>query len=319
MKPGTPMKNLLRTLLACLLLPAAVHAKPIELVVPIAPGGSTDTLARVIAEELAKRLNEPVVVISKPGGGNTVAARYVLDEPADGRTLLLGTAVMAVVPHQKPPPFDFNQLVPVTGLYNTPSVLFVRASLPVSNIKEFLEWARKNPKGVSFGSTGVGSTTHIDAESLASVGQFNLVHVSYAGSGQTFTAMGGDHIDAAFGSPSMVAQATKQGNKVKPLMVGSDKPVPGVTDVPTVDKALLGDFRADNWGAVFVSAKTSTDVQQSLNAHINAVLNSQQVRDRFAAFMLQPMGGTRDAFEAFLRRDRSRIGQLLQTRNIVPR
>lgn len=312
------MKNLFRTLLACLLLPAAVHAKPIELVVPIAPGGSTDALARVIADELAKRMNEPVVVLTRPGGGNTVAARYVLDQPADGRTLMLGTAVMAVVPHQKPPPFDFNQLVPVVGLYNTPSVLFVRASLPVNNMKEFLEWARKNPKGVSFGSTGVGSTTHIDAESLAAVGKFDMVHVPYAGSSQTFTAMGGDHIDAAFGSPAMVAQAGKQGTKVKPLMIGSDRAVPGITDVPGVDKNLLGDFRADNWGAIFVSARTPADVQQSLNAQINAVLNAPAVRERYASFMYQPMGGSRDEFENFLRRDRARIGQLLQARNIVP-
>ncbi len=311
------MKSVLRAFLACLLLPFAVHAKPIEIVVPIAPGGSVDTLARVIADELGKRLGEPVVVISKPGAGVAVAARYVMDQPADGRTLLVGTAVLSTVPFQKPPPFDFNAIVPVTGVYNTPSVLFVRASLPVNNVKEFVEWARNNPKGVSFGSTGVGSTTHIDAESLAAVANFKMVHVPYAGTAQTFTAMGGDHIDAAFGSPSMVAQASKQGGKVRALMIGSDKPLASDPPVPGVDKAVLGAFRADNWAAIFVSAGTPVDVQEKLNAELIAVLATPAVRDRFSAFLVQPMGGARAQFEQFLREERARIGALLQSRGIA--
>ena len=101
--------------------PLAAQAKPIELVVPIAPGGSTDALARVIAEELAKKWNEPVIVVSKPGAGVTVAARYVLEQPADGRTLFLGTAVMGVVPFQRVVPFDFNAFAPVVPLLSTPA------------------------------------------------------------------------------------------------------------------------------------------------------------------------------------------------------
>lgn len=305
-------------LLALSLAAAIACAKPIELVVPIAPGGSSDALSRLVADELSRRLGEPVVVMSKPGGGNTVAARYVLDQPADGRTLMMATAVLSVVPFQKPIPFDYNALVPVIGVYNTPSVLFVRASLPANNFKEFMEWARKEPNGVSFGSTGVGSTTHIDAEALSAAASFKMVHVPYAGSSQTFTAMGGDHIDAAFGSPSMILQAGKQGNKVKPLLVGSDKPLAAAPQVPGVDPALLGDFRSENWGAVFVSAKTPPAVQEKLNRDIAAVLALPAIRERFATFMVQPIGGTRAEFESFLKQDRARIGGVLQTRGIVP-
>lgn len=305
-------------ILALGLAAAMAYARPIELVVPIAPGGSADALSRLVADELASRIGEPVVVLSKPGGGNTVAARYVLEQPADGRTLMLGTAVLSVVPFQKPVPFDFNALVPVTGVYNTPSVLFVRASMPVNSVREFVEWARKNPNGVSFGSTGVGSTTHIDAEALSAAAKFKMVHVPYAGSSQTFTAMGGDHIDAAFGSPSMIAQAGKQGNKVKPLMIGSDKPLAAAPQVPPVDSALLGDFRSENWGAIFVSAKTPVAVQEKLNRDLAAVLALPAIRERFSSFMVQPTGGTRADFETFLKQDRARIGAVLQAGNIVP-
>lgn len=313
------MRIRLAALMAGWLLTAvAAAAKPIEVVVPIAPGGSSDALARVVADELSKRLGEPVVVANKSGAGNTVAARYVLDQPADGRTLLLGTAVLSVVPFQKPVPFDYKALVPVTGMYNTPSVLFVRASLPASNMREFIEWARSNPAGVSFGSTGVGSTTHIDAEALSAAGNFKMVHVPFTGSSQTFTAMGGDHIDAAFGSPSMIVQAGKKGDKVKALMVGSDKSLPAAPQVPPVDKALLGDFRADNWGALFVSAKTPADVQEKLNRELASILASPSVREKFNVYMVQPIGGTRAEFENFLKQDRARIGALLQARGINP-
>ena len=302
--------------LTAALLPLAAQAKPIELVVPSAPGGSTDALARVIAEELAKKWNEPVLVVSKPGAGVTVAARYVMEQPADGRTLFLGTAVMGVVPFQKVVPFDFNLLSPVIALYNTPSVLYVRASLPVNNVREFIAWAKKNPAGVSFGSTGVGSTTHIDAENFAATTGITMVHVPYSGSSATFPAMAGDHIDAAFASPSMNSQIAKGGSRVKALMVGSDKPLTAWPDVPIVEKGLMGDYRADNWGGIFLLAKTTAPILDRINQDINAVLEMPVVREKFNNFALVPMGGPRGAFVSFLASERTRLGALIKTRNI---
>ena len=297
-------------------VPLGAQSKPIELVVPIAPGGSTDTVARLIAEELAKKWNEPVLVISKPGAGVTVAARYVMEQPADGRTLFLGTAVMGVVPFQKVVPFDYQLFAPVVPLYNTPSVLYVRASLPVNYVREFVEWAKKNNKGVSFGSTGVGSTTHIDAENFAAVTGIQMVHVPYAGSAATFPAMAGDHIDASFASPSMNSQIAKNGAKVKALMVGSDKPLAQWPDVPVVDKSVLGDYRADNWGGIFVLGKTPPAALERLNADINAVLALPAVREKFLNFALIPMGGTPEAFATFIAEERKRLGTLIKSRNI---
>ena len=303
------------TLALAIAAPLAAHAKPIELVVPIAPGGSTDALARVVAEELSKKWNEPVLVISKPGAGVTVAARYVMEQPADGRTLFLGTAVMGVVPFQRVVPF-FNAFSAVVPLYNTPWLLYVRASLPVNNLREFIEWAKKNPTGVSFGSTGIGSTTHIDAENFAASTGITMVHVPYAGSAATFPAMAGDHIDAAFASPSMNSQIAKNGGKVKALMVGSDKPLTAWPDIPVVDKNLLGDYRADNWGGIFVLGKTPVAMQDKLNADINAVLALPAVREKFTTLSLVPMGGSREAFTGFVNNERARLGTLIKTRNI---
>jgi len=295
--------------------PLAASAKPIEMVVPIAPGGSTDSLSRVVADELSKRLNEPVIVVSKPGAGITVAARYVAEQPADGRTLFMGTAVFSVLPFQKTIPFDYNAFAPVAPVYSTPSVLYVRASLPANNVREFIEWAKNSPQGVSFGSTGIGGATHIDAESFAAAAGIKMVHVPYAGSSATFPAMAGDHIDAAFGSPSNRGQIQK-GARVKALMVGSDKPLADWTELPTVDRNLLGNFRAENWAGVFVLAKTPAAIQDKLNADLNAVLSLPAVKERFASFSVAPVGGTREAFVNFLNADRTRLGTVIKARNI---
>lgn len=311
------LRNLVAAALGSLLLAAAplAAAKPIEMVVPIAPGASTDGLARVVAEELGKRLGEPVIVVSKPGAGITVAARYVAEQPADGRTLFMGTAVLSVLPFYKVIPFDYNAFAPIAPVYTTPSVLYVRASLPANNPKEFIEWAKAQAKGVSFGSSGIASATHIDAEALAATAGFKMVHVPYSGSAATFPAMGGDHIDAAFGSPSNRGQIQK-GAKVKAIMVGSDKPLADWPDLPTVDPKLLGNYRAENWAGVFVLAKTPVAMQDKLNADLNAVLATPAVKERFATFAVAPVGGTREAFAKFIEADRARLGAVVKSRNI---
>lgn len=303
------------TALALLATPQGVAAKSIEMVVPIAPGASTDALSRIAAEELGKRLGEPIVVINKPGGGITLAARYVAEQPADGRTLFMGTAVMSTVPSQKNVPFDVHAFAPIAPVYSTPSVLYVRASIPANTPREFIEWARAQPQGVSFGSSGVGSATHIDAEALAAVAGYKMVHVPYGGSAATIPAMGGDHLDAGFASPSM-RSVIQKGTKVKAIMVGSDKPLADWPDLPTVDARLLGNFRAENWAGVFVLAKTPVAIQDKLNAELNAALSQPSVKERFATFSVAPVGGTREAFAKFLETDRTRLGNVIKSRGI---
>jgi len=302
--------------LGALLLPLAVHAKPIELVVPIAPGGSTDALSRVLADELAKKWNEPVVVVNKPGAGVTVAARYVLEQPADGRTILVGTVVLSIIPHMKKVPFDYAAFAPITPIFNTASVLYVRASMPANTVKEFIEWGKNNPKGVSFGSTGIGSATHIDAEAFAAAAGIKMVHVPYNGTAATFPAMAGDHIDAAFGSPSSRSLIQK-GSKVKALMLGSARPLPDWPELPVVDRALLGSYTAENWAGAFVLAKTPVAIQEKLNADINALYTLPSVLERFARYSIIPTGGSRDAFASAIANDRARIGALLKSRNLT--
>lgn len=302
--------------LGAILLPCAVHAKPIELVVPIAPGGSTDALSRVLADELTKKWNEPVIVINKPGAGVTVAARYVLEQPADGRTILVGTAVLSIIPHLKKSPFDYAAFAPITPIFNTASVLYVRASMPANTVKEFIDWAKANPKGVSFGSTGIGSATHIDAEAFSAAAGIKMVHVPYTGTSATFPAMAGDHIDAAFGSPSSRSLIQK-GSKVKALMLGSTRPLPDWPELPVVDRALLGNYTAENWAGAFVLATTPVAIQEKLNADINAIYTLPAVLERFARFSIIPTGGSRASFAAAISADRERIGTLIKTRNLT--
>lgn len=292
------------------------HAKPIELVVPYAAGGFTDAVARHMADALSKKWGEPVVVVNKTGAASVVGIRYAIDQgTADGRTILLGSLGYITTQFQsRGAPFDVKALAPVAYLGSTPSVLYIRADIPANNYREFAEWARKKPDGVAFGTSGVASSPHLNAEELAATSGFRLLSIPYPGSSASIPAMAGGHIDAVFessGSRSMV-----ETGKIRALMVGSEKPLASWPELPTADAAGVKGFRSGSWFGLFLPAKTPVDLQLKLNADVNAVLASPAIQETFRQMDFIAGGGRPEAFVQFLDAEKRKLGALIKSRNI---
>lgn len=299
-----------------LLLMGHAIARNIELVVPYAAGGFTATLARHIADALSERIGEPVIVVNKTGAASVVGIRYAIDQGGeDGRTILLGSLGYITTQFQsRGAPFDPQALAPVVYLGATPSVLYVRANIPATTYKEFVEWGRKKPGGVVFGTSGVASSPHLNAEDLAATSNFQILAVPYAGSSASMPAMAGGHIDAVFESSG--SRALADAGKIRALMVGSDKPLTSWPEVPTSEAAGIPGFRSGSWFGLFLPAKTPADIRKKLNTDVNAVLTSTVLTERFQKMDFHPAGGTPEAFMQFLDAEKAKLGNLIRTRNI---
>ncbi|WP_423455017.1 Bug family tripartite tricarboxylate transporter substrate binding protein [Ottowia sp. VDI28] len=299
-----------------LLMASQANAKTIELVVPYAAGGFTDALARHVADALSKRIGEPVVVVNKTGAASVVGIRYAIEQGGtDGRTILLGSLGYITTQFQRRgAPFDPKALAPVVLLGATPSVLYVRASIPAKNYQEFVEWARKQPSGISFGTSGVASSPHLNAEDLAATSGFQILAVPYAGSSASMPAMAGGHIDAVFESSG--SRALVETGKIKALLVGSDKPLASWPEVPTAEAAGVPGFRSGSWFGLFLPAQTPASLRKKLNADINAVLTSAELAERFRQMDFNAAGGTPEAFSKFLEAEKAKLGHLISTRHI---
>lgn len=314
-----PLKGLCKLLAAgSLALLAAIQAsaRTIELVVPYAAGGFTDALARHVADALSKRVGEPVVVVNKTGAASVVGIRYAIEQGGtDGRTILLGSLGYITTQFQsRGAPFDPKALAPVVLLGTTPSILYVRASIPAKNYQEFVAWGRKQPSGVSFGTSGVASSPHLNAEDLAAISGFQMLAVPYPGSSASMPAMAGGHIDAVFESSG--SRALVETGKIKALLVGSDKPLASWPEVPTAKAAGVPGFRSGSWFGLFLPAKTPARLQNKLNADVNAVLASAELAEHFRQMDFNAAGGTPEVFSKFLDAEKAKLGRLISTRHI---
>ncbi|MBI2726767.1 MAG: tripartite tricarboxylate transporter substrate binding protein [Polaromonas sp.] len=315
---GTRLRALARILVILISggISGLSHGKPIELVVPYAAGGFTDAIARHVADALSKKWGEPVVVVNKTGAASVVGIRYAIDQGGvDGRTILLGSLGYITTQFQsRGAPFDVKALVPVVYLGSTPSVLYIRSNIPATNYREFAEWARKKADGVAFGTSGVASSPHLNAEELAAMSGFKLLSIPYPGSSASIPAMAGGHIDAVFESSGSRSMA--ETGKIRALMVGSEKPLASWPELPTAEAAGLKGFRSGSWFGLFLPAKTPPELQARLGADVNAVLASPQLQETFRQMDFISGGGRPEAFVQFLEAEKAKLGALIKSRNI---
>ena len=295
----------------------AAHAKPVEMVIPLAPGGAMDVAGRTVAEESSKRSGEPIVILNKAGAGTLLGTRFVAEQGAtDGRTLLLGAMAMTTGEFGAGgTPFDISTLSPVAYVGWQVTVLYVRADLPVNTMAEFVQWAKTNPNGVNFGSSGNGSSPHLAAEYVAAQTGIKITHIPYAGSSAFIPALVGGHIDAVFDAPS--TRALVKSGKLKALMVGSSRALPDWPELPTADAAGLPGFRSGTWYGVFVPAKTPADTVRRINADVNAALLATTVRDKLVSLGIEPVGGTPADFSNLIATEREKLRALVKARSIV--
>lgn len=270
----------------------AYPTKPIKLVVPFAPGGAADITGRLVAESLAKRIGQPVVVENKPGGGATVGAAYVLSMPADGYTLLYTTPGPQITnPYLMARlPYDPKNLIPVSRIAWVPSVLVVNAALPVQSVKDLIEYARKNPGKVNFGSAGIGASSHLAGELFKSMAGIDISHVPYKGTGQVVQDLIGGNVQMSIDSLSVYLPYIKSG-QVKALGIAMPQRSPALPELVSVSDDLKG-FDATPVNYLSVRAGTPQSIINKLNGEMKAVLGDPALQDRMAKLGLFPQWST---------------------------
>lgn len=297
----------------------AFPTKPIAIVVPFPPGGGPDLAARVLAEKLAPRLGQPVVVENRPGAGALLGAGAVARSAPDGHTLLLTPNTMVISPHVLAPGAGggvdvHKDLVPVISPATTPMVLVAHPQLGASNLKAALDAARKSP-GLPYGSPGNGSPMHFAAEMLKRSAQVDLLHVPYRGVGPSIAAALSGEVKLLFTGLGGAVPHIKAG-KLVPLALTEKQRSPLLPDVPTATEQGVPGVEVNAWYGVFAPAGTPGAVVARLNREINDALQLPEVREKLAGAGLDVLGGTPQVLADFMKADNERYGKLARELNI---
>ncbi|WP_420992334.1 tripartite tricarboxylate transporter substrate binding protein [Cupriavidus sp. 30B13] len=254
-------------------------AKPIRLVVPYTPGGFNDTLARTVGERLTRRWKQAVVVDNRPGGNTVIGNTMVAKSPADGYTLLITPLPFAALPALYGSKLPYNatkDFEPIVWAASTQNVLAVRNDLGINNVKELLDYARKNPGKLNYGSTGSGSSNHLSMELFEKMTGTRLTHVPYKGSAPAVMALLGGEIDLLFDNVPNVMQQIKAG-KLKPIAVTGTSRARLLPDVPTVAESGVPGYEVNVWFGIQAPAGTPPAIVQKLNQEVVRILGDPDV------------------------------------------
>jgi tripartite-type tricarboxylate transporter receptor subunit TctC len=285
--------------------PAAAQdypAKPIRLISPYAPGGSTGVVARILAKKFQDQTGVAMVVENRPGAASNIGSEHVARAAPDGYTVLMGTSSLAINPSlYRSMGFEpMKDLAPVVGLILAPNVLAVDASLPVRSVRELIDYARANPGKLNYGSSGNGATNHMAMELLKSMAGVYITHIPYKGGGDALTALLGQQIQVMF-NPAASLQSHHNTGRIRMLAVTSAQPVEGLA-LPTVAETLPG-FESSVWFGLFVPAGTPPAAVQKLNVEMNRALADKEVLDVLRTAGMVPTGGTAERLKTVLQQD----------------
>lgn len=275
-------------------------AKPIRIIVPYAPGGGVDIIARATAQELSRRVNQQVIVDNRTGAGGNVGSEMAAKSTPDGYTLLMASPANSInISLYAKMPYDpLRDLAAVALIAQVPAVLIANRSLPVANVRQLVALAKSRPGALTYGSGGSGTTEHLAAEMFKSAAGIDMLHVPYKGGAQVITDVIGGQIALMF--VNMVgALPHVQGGRVKALAVAGPARSPSLPEVPTVVEAGYRDFVVSVWWGVMGPSGMPREVINTLNREIVAGLASQEMKDRLQTMSAQPIGGTPEQFTAF--------------------
>jgi tripartite-type tricarboxylate transporter receptor subunit TctC len=280
-------------------LPAAAQDYPkrtIELVVPFVAGGTTDNIARLMAQRFSDSWGQTVVVNNRAGGGSTIGTNAVAKAPPDGHTLLVTTIGFAINAGLQKLPYDpIGDFAPVTELASLPLVLVVHASLPVTNLQEFIALAKSKSGGWDYASSGTGTSPHLAAEMFKSMAGVDLVHVPYKGNAEAMNAMLGGHIKIYFALAPAVLQHIKAGT-LRALAVTTEQRLPYLPEVPTIAESGFPGYEISSWQGVLAPAGTPREIVGKINGELVSLVNTPEVRARMSQEGADPVASTPDAF-----------------------
>lgn len=294
--------------------------RPVKLLVGFAPGGSADTLARLIAEPLGRKIGQPVVVENVPGAGGNIMAQRLSTAPADGYTLGMGAAgSMSVTFNLNPAATKYKpeSFAPVTLLATQPNVVIVNNNVPASNINDLKGYIQKTPQA-SYGIAGIGISNHLIAESMLSRLGVKMEAVAYKGAAPVITDLLGGHIVMTVDNITTAAALVKEG-KVKALGVTTAKRAPQLPDVPTLQEQGIKNFDMPTWQGLFAPAGLPADVMKTYFQAVQEVLKDPATHEKMALLGSEPVSGVSSAdFVKYLAKDRQQWAQTIKAANIQP-
>ena len=304
-------------------LPAAAQddwpTKPVRIVVPFAPGGSTDVVARILAEKLGVEFKQQFNIDNRAGAAGNIGAEAVARSPADGYTLLMATTgVLSINAHlYKNLTYDAQKdLVPVSYTSLITNIMVVPADLPFRTVADVVAKGKAAPGTMSFASSGAGSSTHLSAELFKAMAGLDIVHVPYRGSAQALTDVIAGRVTLLFDNAPSSLPFIQQG-KLRALAVTSSKRLPGLPDVPTLDEAGVKGYESLSWSGIAAPAATPQAVITKLNRALDRILKSDDVRQKFATLGIEAVGGPPEAFGRHIATENEKWSRLIRSANIV--
>jgi tripartite-type tricarboxylate transporter receptor subunit TctC len=292
--------------------------KPITLVVPFPPGGTTDVLARALAERLTTSLGQTVIVESKPGAGATLGADFVAKSKPDGYTLLMGAVHHTIAPAVfKKMPYDLQKdFAPITTVALVPNVLTVSATNPAKTVAELVAQAKGQPGKLNYGSNGNGTAQHLIGTQFEIVNGIEITHIPYKGSGPLVTDLIGGQVTMSFDTVTPVLPHIKAG-KLKALAVTTAKRSTALPDVPTLAEAGVKGIDTGTWFGLLAPVATPNEITTRLHAEVTKVLAQPEFRKRLEEIGAEPVGNTPEQMAAQIKGDTEKFAKLVKDAKVV--
>jgi tripartite-type tricarboxylate transporter receptor subunit TctC len=293
--------------------------KTIRIVIPYAPGGGTDVMARLIATGMTKRLGKAAYIDNRPGAGTSIGSQAVAMAEPDGYTVLITTGTFSVLPAlYRNLPFDpVKDFAPVTLFAASPNVLLVSPELPVKTFAEFVAYAKAAKEPLNYASSGVGGTGHLAMEQLKLMTGMKFTHIPYNGGGPALQALLGHQVAAMINNEAQSVAQIKAG-RLRALAVTANERSPALPDVPTIAESGYPDFDARAWFGALVPANTPPAIVEKLSATINEVVRTPEVTQAFAAQGVEVLGDTPAEFAKIVRDDVQRWHKVITAAGIEP-
>jgi tripartite-type tricarboxylate transporter receptor subunit TctC len=292
--------TLIAVALSCAALPALAEYpdKPVKIIVPYPPAGTTDILARLIAQRLSERMKQPFVIENRPGAGGAIGSVAVAKSPADGYTLLMATVNSHGINSAlfKNLPYDaVKDFAPITIVGSTPNVLMVNPAVPAKTLAELLALARAKPGSLNFGSTSQGGSPHMSGELLKSMTGVDIAHIPYKGAGPMLIDLIGGQVQLGFDNlPSSIGHI--RSGKLRAIAVTTAKRFPGTPEIPTMDESGVPGYEVSAWFGLLAPAGTPKPVVDALYANIAAILKQPEVVKQLFDLGAEPGGNTPEAY-----------------------
>mgnify|MGYP003337747985 FL=1 len=293
-------------------------SQPVKFIVPFPAGGINDVLARIVADKLQAKWGQPIVIEQKTGAGGNIGADLAFQAPPDGHTLFVSAPGPLAINQAlyKQLTYKPEEFVPITVLGAVPNVVIVKKDLPVGSVKELVEYIKKNPGKVVFGSQGNGATPHLTANMFMAMTGTQMVHVPYRGETLVLNDMLGGHVDLFFGNVSAALALWRDG-KVKVLAVLDRKPSEAMPGVPPIAEQGLPDLLSVGWFAVAGPPKMASALHDQIAADFIEALKLPDVQAKYRALSVEPIGGTPAETAAYFRDETRRWGEVIRKTGVV--